>query len=372
MALEQAGTTLREQLASALESTDSGAAPTSSQPVAGEPVGNVDKAAAPDASEGETPEQAAARLRDDKGRFASTPADKGKPNAQQVVADASAPAAKQRPARPSTWKKDYWDHWEKIDPSLAEYLVQREGEFASGVSTYRQKWTDAEPLVNAIAPFQQTLQQHGIQPAQWIQSLGHAQQVLALGTPEQKLAMLQQVAQQYNIPLQGLLQGAAQPGADGQPAQTFDPRVQQLTQQVQQLSGFVTNFQTREQQREQEVIDRELNAFRAKQGNEHYEQVRQTMAGLLQSGLADDLQSAYDAALRHPRHADIYAPIQQRERAAEEARQREAAAAAARTAKAAASSVRTTTPSAANGKSGSKDIRSQLSEAYDERVSGRV
>ena len=359
MALEQVAPTLRDQLASALDATETRETPA------------VQVTAAGDTSvtqEGETPEQAAARLRDDKGRFAAS--DKEKPNAQQTAQDTPAPG--QRPARPSTWKKDYWDHWDKIDPKLAEYLVQREGEYASGISTYRQKWTDAEPLVNAIAPFQQTLQQYGIQPAQWIQSLGHAQHVLALGTPEQKLHMFTQLANQYQIPLQSLLQGAAQPGADGQPAQTFDPRVNQLYQQLQQVTGVLNDFQTRAQKQEQEVIDREINAFKAKQGNEHYEQVRQTMAGLLQSGLADDLQGAYDAALRHPRHADIYAPIQQRERAAEEAKQREAAAAAARTARAAASSVRTTTPSTANGKSGGKDIRSQLSDAYDELVSGRV
>ena len=200
-----------------------------------------------------------------------------------------------------------------------------------------------------------------------MQSLGQAQLLLATGTPEQKRQMVQTICQQYGIDLAG--QPAA---ADGQQPPVQDPRVQQLTQQVQQLSGFVNDFRTQQQRQQDEAIEREIQSFRAKPGNEHYEQVRETMAGLLQSGLADDLQSAYEAALRHPRHADIFEPIQRQQREAEEKKRRDEAAEAARKAKAAAASVRGSTPSAANKAGGAKDLRAQLSEAYEEVAGGRV
>ena len=41
----------------------------------------------------------------------------------------------------------------------------------------------------------------------------------------------------------------------------------------------------------------------------HYDTVRETMAQLLEAGLADDLNGAYDQALRHPRHAELYDSI---------------------------------------------------------------
>lgn len=333
--------TLRESLAAAVAQVEAPEEP---------PV--VEAAAV--APEGETPEQAEQRLRDEKGRFAAkVEAPEGQPEVVQ----------KARPPVPSTWKKDYRGHWDTIDPSLAEYLVQREGEFAKGVSTYKGEWERVRPVAEVLGQFEPVLRQHGMEPAQWVQSLGQAQLMLATGTPEQKRQMVQTICQQYGIDLTG-----QQP--DGQ--QPADPRVPQLLQQVQQLSGFVNDFRTQQQRQQDEAIAREIQAFQGKPGNEHYEQVRETMAGLLQSGLADDLQSAYEAALRHPRHAEIYEPILRQQREAEEKKRRDEAADAARKAKAAAASVRGSTPSAANKGGGAKDLRAQLSENYDEVVGGRV
>ena len=350
---------LRESLAAAVAQSEA-PAETVQPPV---------ESAAPEgaAPEGETPEQAAQRLRDEKGRFTASPkADAAVAPEGQPAPEVAQQTAKPRPPVPSTWKKEHRSHWDNLDPALAEYLVQREGEFAKGVSTYKGEWERVRPVAEVLGQFEPVLRQHGLEPAQWVQSLGQAQLLLATGTPEQKRQMVQTICQQYGIDLTGQADGQ-QPGA-----MPHDPRVPQLLQQVQQLSGFVNDFRTQQQRQQDEAIEREIQSFRAKPGNEHYEQVRETMAGLLQSGLADDLQSAYEAALRHPRHADIFEPIQRQQREAEEKKRRDEAAEAARKAKAAAASVRGSTPSAVNKAGGAKDLRAQLSEAYEEVAGGRV
>ena len=123
--------TINDMMADALSKTESGAASDTSASVT-VPPGDTGQVAAPDTSapQGETAEQAAQRARDEKGRFA-----KGEQQPAQAQQPA-APVVKARPPVPSTWKKEHRGHWDNIDPALAEYLVQRESEFASGVSTY--------------------------------------------------------------------------------------------------------------------------------------------------------------------------------------------------------------------------------------------
>ena len=75
------------------------------------------------------------------------------------------------------------------DPELSklqEYIMQREQDYAKGVSTYKSQWDQAAPIYEAMQPFIPILQEHNIQPQQWIQNLGRAHQVLAMGSPEQK------------------------------------------------------------------------------------------------------------------------------------------------------------------------------------------
>ena len=82
---------------------------------------------------------AAEAPRDDAGRFAAPPQDEQ-------------PAPAPTKPRPSSWKKDYDEHWTKLDPSLQDYIAQREQEYAKGVSTYKQNWDQAAPLYEAMQP----------------------------------------------------------------------------------------------------------------------------------------------------------------------------------------------------------------------------
>jgi len=264
-----------------------------------------------DEVEVETPEQKAGRLagrqRDEAGKLLPG---KATPTINEIE-----PKIVTAAPRPSSWKKDYWGDWDKLsseNPKLAAYLTEREHQFASGVSTYKQEWEQAKPLIDAIAPYQPLLQQNGIDPARFVSNLAGAHQKMVQGSPQDKVAMFQQLARDYNVPVQLAVQGQ-----DGnwqlldqqqiqQPQPQFDPSmVSRLVQQELQQ-------QTTKQTLEQFTRD-------APTKYPHFEAVKATMAGLLQAELANDLPSAYEAALRHPRHADLFDSIQQQNREQQEA-----------------------------------------------------
>lgn len=346
---------LRDQLqASLAEVTARNDAGGEAQPAApaAEPQTSSDPAAP------EKPGRTAGRPRDEHGRLLP-----GKPEkpAQTTVAT---PEAKPRPKYPSTWKKDYAEHWEKSDPAFAEYLLQREGEYAKGVSAYKQEWNRAEPLLKAIEPFQPLIEQYGINPAQQIQRYFQIHQMLALGDDQAKLQTLAQIARDYNIPVHNLFVKDEQgqifynPQLMGQPAA---PPQQGLSQEdVRMLVANEMQFH---------ATQGEVSAFSsAKDGSgnplyPYFNDVKGDMAGLLQAGLANDLPGAYEAALRL--HPELQA---EQRKAREEAEKREAIAKAQR-ARGQAVSVRTQTPSAP-AEEKPKGRREAIAEQVYARIGG--
>jgi hypothetical protein len=310
----------------------------------------------------ETAQEKADRIRDEKGRFASKPEKTPEISTQAApqVSEAEAPKPLQRP---SSWKKDYWDRWEKItaeDRNFAEYLLQREQQFASGVSTYKAELDNAKPILDAIQPFVPELQQYGIQPTQWIQQLGHAHRTLALGSPEQKMLMFARLAKDYNVPLEQMF-------VTGQDGQLYlNQQVQQAPQPQQDVRTVVSQLLVEER------MQQEVAAMQGSDQYPHFAAVRETMAGLLQAGIATDLKGAYDAAVALPQHAELREAEQEQQRQQEEAKRAADAAAAAKRAKANAVSVRSATPNGTVTNSGKRGIRDLLSENLEAVGGGRV
>ena len=110
-------------------------------------------------------------LRNEKGQFVSkeeaeTPVKASADEVTQEVEEQveEKPAIEAKPAlnRPTTWKKEYlniWDRLEKNEPvtkeeftKFAEYANQRENEYKKGVSVYRDVANRILPLEHTIAP----------------------------------------------------------------------------------------------------------------------------------------------------------------------------------------------------------------------------
>lgn len=293
------------------------------------------------APEGETAEQREARLRDERGRFV----------ASQATTEQEQQVEKQRPQRPSSWKKDYWEHWDKLDPQLAEYIAQREREYQTGVSTYKSEADRAKALDNAIAPYAPLLQANGLAPEQWVQQLGQLHYTLAAGTPQQKRDLLTRLAQEFQVSL----------GEQQQQAER-NPEIEHLRRQLDQVSGQVRTFFTEQERAMQTAAAQEIQRFR--NDAPHLDEVRHHMVGLLQSGMAQDLKTAYDMACRLDEN--VWSSIQEAKRTQEAAKVHAARA------KASAVSIRSSTPGGPVSGNGAKGLRDQLSEAFEAVGSGRL
>lgn len=290
------------------------------------------------------------RPRDEIGRFAP------KQEVQAEVAQEVAEAPQVKP-RPSSWKKDYDEHWTKLDPTLQDYISQRESDYARGVSTYKQNWENAAPIYEAMQPFMPILQEHNIQPQQWISNLGNAHRTLAMGSPEEKIQMFARLANDYGVNL-GALTG-----------QQYDPQFGMITQELNSVKNELNQFKTLREQQEQTALQSEIEKF--SQDAPYFDDVRETMAQLLQSGVVADLKSAYDKAIRlnddvwqkqqtEALQAKAQANVEQKHQKVVEA-------------KAKAVSVRSSSPTGmVNSGNGKKDLRSTVAELVNQHSNERV
>ena len=291
--------------------------------------------------------------RDEHGKFA-----KSSQNASDEVTEAFDDNNEQEVAvkpRPSSWKKDYEEHWGKLDPTLQDYIQQREADYAKGVSTYKNQWDMAAPIMESIRQFEPLLQHHGVAPQQWISQLGNAHAKLVMGSPEQKLETFAQLANDFGVNL-GQLTGQS----------GYDPQFSQLAQELNQIKNQWSSFQSQQEMAEQTQLQSEIASF--KDDKPYFEEVRETMAGLLQNGMANDLQSAYDKAIRL--NDDVFQKVQSQQTGKSEAAQREKVAAA----KAKVLSPKSTTPTASTGNGGksASSAREAIMAAMEAHSSGLI
>lgn len=305
------------------------------------------------------------RTRDEQGRFAKndkTAQAKQEPQPTQQPAPAPKPSL-------TTWKKDYLPLHEKLAQGLpltaeeakrlADYNIQRESEYSTGISMHKDRATRLEAVEKAIEPFMPILQQNNIAPDAWIANLGRAHHQLAMGTPEQKLQMFAKLAQDYGIPL-----GAIQQSQQG----PMDPAYMGILEQIQQLQGRIQAVDGWREQQEQQRVTQALAEFANAEQYPHFEKVRGTMAQLLESGLAPDLKTAYAKAVRMD--DEVWQAEQERQSQAARAAQTQVQAVA--HAKAKAVSPRSATPSGqVSNKPPATDRRALLEATFDS-VAGRV
>src|SRR6266436_499236 len=305
------------------------------------------------------------RTRDEAGRFAKE--EKERQETAQVAKPLEG-APEIKPVgwdqRGLSWKKEYWGRFEKLEPELQQYILQRENEYKAGVSTYKGEAEAAKALKTAIEPFLPELQRHNIDPSAWIRNLGNAHQTLALGSPQAKLQIFQRLAQDYGVPLQYLV-----PNQQGQIAQ-LDPAVQYLAQNLQGLQQQWQQFQSQQQAAEQASIQQSIEQFKTDATRHpHFEAVREQMAALLSANLAQNLDEAYEKAIwMSPQvREQVVAASQQRATQTKLEQQKAITA----KAKAQAVSPRSSTPGAQANATAKKSLRDTLSEAFGD-ASSRV
>ena len=271
------------------------------------------------------------------------------PAANVAPEPAPEPPIWERP--PASWKKDYHEVWQTADPKLKEYAWQREEEMKKGVEPLLSKAQFADQIQQAIEPYQNNLRTLGIAPPEAIKALMDADNVLRHGTPQQKAQMFSTLSQQYGVNLGEI--GSLQ-------QQSVDPTVSMLQNELYSVKNEVMTWKQQQEAAQNQALLGEINNFAEKA--EFFEDARPTMIQLLNSGMAQNLDDAYNKALRLDEA--LSSKLQQSLQAKTEAAKRESANKAAKSARAAAVSVKSSTPGV-NTATKAQDRRSLLAEQID-------
>ena len=294
----------------------------------------------------ETPTQG----RDEQGRFAQ----------KQVVEQPAEPVEEpvwRKP--PASWKKEYHEYWAKADPKIQEYAWQREEQMKRGVEPLLSKAQFADAMNQALEPYLPTIQGLGLKPEQAVAALAQADYTLRTSPPAQRMQYLVQLAASYGINLNQMMQGGQQ---TAQPS--IDPMVYQLQNELNTVRGEVMGWKQQQEMAENQNLLNEINSFSMKA--EYFEEARPTMIQLLQSGVSETLEDAYEKAIRLD--SELFDKVQSARQAEAVQRQATEKNRAAKAARAAAVSVRGSTPGT-NTAPKAHSRRAMLEEAFEESSS---
>ena len=264
--------------------------------------------------------------RDEAGRFA--------PKAQEAPEPPADPPVWERP--PASWKKDYHQQWGTIDPKVREYVWQREEQMRKGVEPLLTKAQFADAMNQAIEPYRETIRGLGIPEHEAVAALMKADYTLrTTADPAARAAYFQQLAQAYGVNL-----GGSQNAPQANARQGIDPLVWQLQNELNQVRGEVMGWKQQQEMVENQTLLGEIENFSQKA--EYFEDARPVMIQLLQSGMAQTLDEAYEKAIRLD--SALFERVQSAQQAEAQAKAAQSANRAAKVARAAAVSVRSATP----------------------------
>lgn len=251
------------------------------------------------------------RPRDEAGRFAkneqaaaSAPEPTSTPDTQQSAAPAPAPTpaptAEQQAAAPSpapaikppdSWTPAAKAKFAALDPEIQAEVIRREKEVHQGFTKFDEHRNIGKSFTEAVAPYLPMIRAEGGEPLQAVQMLLQTAHNLRTAGPEQKQQMLINLAQQYQIDMQGVFNRLT-----GQQQNQIPPQVQHLQQQVADLQRQIQQSTQTRATTEQAQYQTEIESFASDPQNIYFENVRPAMAALIRDGVAKDLKEAYDMA----------------------------------------------------------------------------
>lgn len=266
------------------------------------------------------------RPRDEKGRFVAKEGDshaEAPSSPAKGATDApaqAAPVAQPDPAQsapieaPRNFTAEQKATFAALPRPVQEQVVAvekaREAEYTRRSQEFAEFKRTAEPLVQALQPFQEYLTKiapaTGMQPHQLVSSILAAEYNLRTGSPEQKYAAFAHLAQQYGVDL-----GALSRGEVAMP----DPTITQLRQQLSDLQQWKAVQEQTFQQHQQEQVSSAIQAFESAKDESgkpkypYFQAVKGTMGQIMAEGKAQTLEDAYAQAVA-PIMADLSAAMQ--------------------------------------------------------------
>lgn len=295
------------------------------------------------------------------GKFIKAPKVKEPPKPEKVAekppAESGIAAPPPKPAAPAvkppaSWKVAEREAWAKVPPEAQAAINRREAEITRALEAAKPHRDTHDWFAQTVNPYAGMLQAEGGDVRATTASLWQTWAALRTAPPVAKAQLAANIIQTFGID-PGMIAQHLQGQPPQQQPQHLDPN--QLVQRIeQQVMG---RFQQQQQQQAIAHHERRLSEFEAT--HEYADQLRDHMAKLIETGLANDFEDAYNkAASLHP---DVSQALAARQAQANAAQQR----ASTQRSRAASSSLKSS-PAGPTGQAQGKDLRSVLDRKYDE------
>lgn len=184
----------------------------------------------------------------------------------------------------AAWKKEAQTALSGLPPETQQFIIEREQQFHKGIQQYKTDAIKGRTLGAALAPYEEYLNQLQVTPEVAISKLLETEKMLRTSDLETRKQAFMKLAHDYGINPQDLTTVA------------FDPYRYQLEQQLAAQQAALERISSSRQMEEEAYLGQTIEQFA--QSHEHFEEVRETMADLLDKGFATDLKDAYDKAVR--------------------------------------------------------------------------
>lgn len=211
-------------------------------------------------------------------------------DAEEDETDEDEPAPVEAPV---SWSAEDRKIFESLPREAQEVVARRERERDEGTT---KRLEEVAPLRNVAQKYEGYLKQLNTTPEAAFDWLMSSEYQLRTGTPEQKAAALQQVAQSYGIPLPS----ASAPADDDE---YVDPQVAALKQEIAELKGQFSSRQQADQESQIAQVEQTVTEFKEAKteagapAHPYFADVESDMVALAQ---------ADRAAGKTPQLADLY------------------------------------------------------------------
>lgn len=304
--------TIAEDIQASIKSLETGGTAAAPAPAPAQAPANDFAPVIPEKTDGTQPPAAAPTPpRADNGQF--KPADKTAEGSSDTSAAAQPPVptakeadqnykgpiadgVKLDPAKPpSSWTPQMREKWSTIPEDIRGEIIRREESMAQGIQKLKAQYEPADNFYKQVMEHNQYFQHIQTTPSEYFSAMLQAEQTLSLGNPAQKMEMILKLADDYGIPFRQALDEAMGGG--------LATMIQQSHQHFKtpaalppEIMRELSELRAGQQKLVSDAAQREYDEFMSTEPA-FFEDVKEQMAKLIESGAATGYKDAYETAV---------------------------------------------------------------------------
>ena len=231
------------------------------------------------------------RARDAAGKFVAKQAEAAAPVAETPAEEpeeevVKGPVTLTTEKPPSSWKPIAREQWAALPDVVKAEVIRREQDSVNRNHQMMEQYAPLQQIAQGLGGVFQEAQQYGVNPVQHIAGVMDTERALRTAELPQKFDVLLQIADQYGIPLREIINRSVGQEVLKSPQQQqgVNPEIQR---QLDEMREWRSNM-------EYQNVVADVEDYGSQQ--EFFADVRNIMAELVEKGLAQNLDEAYDRA----------------------------------------------------------------------------